>query len=58
MCWFGHVARNDGCINGITALEADRNHGRGRLRKTWKDMINDDCTNWKPTRIDSANRTE
>ena len=25
--WFGHVAKNDGCINSITALEVDGHHG-------------------------------
>ena len=28
LCWFGHVAWNDGCINNITALEVDQGrHG-------------------------------
>ena len=28
--WFGHAAKNDGCINSITALEADDHRGGGR----------------------------
>ena len=27
--WFGHVAKNDGCINSITALEVNGHRGRG-----------------------------
>ena len=51
--WFGHVARNDSCINNITA-----HRGRGRPRKTWRDTINDDRKNWKLTRVDPVNRIE
>ena len=38
-CWFGHVVRNDGCINSITEFEVDgqsvdvedrRRHGKIR----------------------------
>ena len=42
--WFGHVARNDCCINSITALEVDGHRGRGRPRKTWRDTINSEQT--------------
>ena len=28
--WFGHAAKNDGCINSITALEVDDHRGGGR----------------------------
>ena len=40
--WFGHVVRNDGCINSITEFEVDGQSGSGRPKKTWKDMINND----------------
>ena len=56
--WFGHVAKNDGCINSITALEVNGHRGRGWPRKTWRDTINDDRKNWKLTRVDPANRIE
>ena len=58
MRWFGHAARNDGCINSKTALEADGHRGRGRPRKTWRDTINDDLKNYKLTRVDPANKIE
>ena len=58
LCWFGLVARNDGCINSITAPEVDGHQGRGRQRKIWGDTINDDCKNWKLTREDPANNIE
>ena len=58
MRWFGHVARNDGCIKNITALIVDGHHGRGRPRKTWRDTINNDHKNWKLTRVDPVNRSE
>ena len=35
--WFGHVVRNDGCINSITEFEVVGQRGRGRPKKTWKD---------------------
>ena len=56
-CWFGHVVRNDSCINSITALEVDRHNGPGRPRKKWRDTI-DYCKYWKLTRVDSLNRIE
>ena len=40
--WFGHVVRNDGCINSITEFEVDGQRGCGRPKKTWKDTINND----------------
>ena len=58
MGWFGHVARNDGCINSITAVDVDGHRGRGRPRKTLGDTINDDRKNWKLTRVDPAKRIE
>ena len=39
---FGHVTRNDGCINNITTTEVDIHHGRGRSKKTWRDTMNND----------------
>ena len=58
LCWFGHVARNDGCINSMTSLEDDGHRGRGRPRKTWRDTINNDFKICKLTRVDPANRIE
>ena len=55
---FGHVTRNDGCINNITTTEVDIHHGRGRSKKTWRDTMNNDLKNWKLTRVDPANRIE
>ena len=55
--WFLHVAKND-YVNSLTALEVDGQRGRGRPRKTVRDMINDDDKNWKMTRVDPANRIE
>ena len=58
LCWFGRVARSDGFINSITALEVDGHRGRGRPRKVWRNTINDNRKNRKPTKIDRANRIE
>ena len=56
--WFGHVVRNDGCINSITEFEVVGQCGRGRPKKTWKDTINNDLRHWKLSREDPANRME
>ena len=56
--WFGHVVRNDGCINSITEFEVDGQRGRGRPKKTWKDTINNDLRHWKLSRADPAYRIE
>ena len=50
--WFGHVVRNDGCINSITEFEVVGQRGRGRPKKTWKDTINNDLRHWKLSRAD------
>ena len=56
--WFGHVVRNDGCINNITEFEVDGLRGRGRPKNTWKDTITNDLRHWKLSRADPANRIE
>ena len=56
--WFGHVVRNDGCINSITEFEVVGQRGRGRQKKTWKDTINNDLRHWKLSRADPTNRME
>ena len=56
--WFGHVVRNDGCINSITEFDVVGQRGRGRPKKTWKDTINNDLRHWKLSRADPANRME
>ena len=56
--WFGHVVRNDGCINRITEFEVVGQRRRGRPKKTWKDTINNDLRHWKLSRADPANRME
>ena len=56
--WFGHVVRNDGCINSITEFEVGGQRGRGRPKKTWKYTINNDLRHWKLSRADPANRME
>ena len=56
--WFGHVVRNDGCINSITEFEVVGQRGRGRPKKTWKDTINNDLRHCKLSRADPANRME
>ena len=53
LCGFGH-----GCINSITEFEVDGQRGRGRLKKTWKDTINNDLRHWKLSRADPANKIE
>ena len=53
--WFGHVVRNDGCINSITEFEVDGQRGRGRPKK---DTINNDLRHWKLSRADPAYRIE
>ena len=55
--WFGHV-RNGGCINIITEFEVVGQCGRGRLKKTSKDTINNDLRRWKLSRADPTNRIE
>ena len=45
--WFGHVVRNDGCINSITEFEVVGQRGRGRPKKTWKDTINNDLRSYQ-----------
>ena len=37
---FGHVSRNNNCINNIKEVKVAGQCGRRRTRKTWKDLLN------------------
>ena len=41
----------------VLTVSVDGQRGRGRPKKTWKDMINNDLRHWKLSRTDPANRT-
>jgi hypothetical protein len=42
--WFGHVERkaDDDWVTRCTLMEMDGRRSRGRPRKTWRDVIEDD----------------
>ena len=53
--WFGHVSRNDSCINNITEFKVAGERGHGRPMKIWKDTITDDRRLLKLRRVDPLN---
>ena len=44
--WFGHVSRSDGWINQCRNFDVRGKRGKGRPRKSWNDVIQDDINSW------------
>ena len=44
--WYGHVQRNDGCINDALYMQIDGEKTRGRPKKTWLQSVKQDCRAW------------
>ena len=56
--WYGHVVRSPDWINLITGLEVHGKAPRGRPRKTWQQVINDDKRTWSLLDADPKDREE
>ena len=50
--WFGHVSRSSDWINKITVLQVPGAQLCGRPRKTWKETVEKDRTEWRMNSID------
>ena len=58
MRWYGHVMRkeDDNCIKRIMNAEVYGRRSRGRQKKRWRDMIQEDLKTLKLKKEDAANR--
>ena len=56
--WYGHVQRSSEWINQVTTLDVDGTAPRGRPRKTWQQVIDDDRRKWRMVGTDPFEREE
>src|SRR5260221_13777971 len=56
--WFGHVERKDDCdwVKGCTVLEVEGPRPRGRLKKTWTEVVKRDMKEMGLSREDALDR--
>ena len=54
--WFGHVERSSEAVRTVCDKQVDGRRSPGRLRITWKKLIENDCREWKLRTVDSEVR--
>ena len=54
--WFGHVSRSDGWINQCRNFDVRGKRGKGRPRKSWNDVIQDDINSWNLNKDNALDR--
>ena len=54
--WFGHVSRSDGWINQCCNFDVRGKRGKGRPRKSWNDVIQDDTNSWNLNKDNALDR--
>ena len=54
LCWHGHVSRSLEWINQVTTLHIDGAVARGRLKITWREVVNEDRRKWGMMGTDPA----
>ena len=54
--WFGHVSRSDGLINQCRNFDVRGKRGKGRPRKSWNDVIQDDINSWNLNKDNALDR--
>ena len=54
--WFGHVSRSDGWINQCRNFDVRGKRGKGRPRKSWNDVIQDDMNSWNLNKDNALDR--
>ena len=55
--WFGHVERSSGAVRTACYIQTDGRRGSGRLKLTWKKLMEKDCREWKLTTVDPQERS-
>ena len=56
LSWYGHVERSNGAVKTAFGLQADRKHGPGKPKITWKKLTDRDCRELKLSAIDPHDR--
>ena len=56
LCWYGHVERFKGAVKTACDIQADRMHGPGRPKMTWKQLTVRDRREWKLSAINPHDR--
>ena len=53
---YGHVECSNGAVKTAFDLQVDGKHGPGRPKRTWKQLTERDCRDWKLSSIDPHDR--
>ena len=56
LCWYGHVECSNGAAMTAFDIQIDGKRGPGRPKKTWKQLSERDCREWKLWAIDLHDR--
>ena len=56
LSWYGHVTRSSDWINQVTTMSVEGITPRGRPKKSWQDVVNDDKIQWGLTNTDPLDR--
>ena len=56
--WYGHVLRkdDDGCVKKCMEYEVEGSRPRGRPKRTWKEVVREDCQACKLNKEDAVDR--
>ena len=54
--WFRHVSHSDGWINQCRNFDVRGKRGKGRPRKSWNDVIQDDINSWNLNKDNALDR--
>ena len=54
--WYGHVECSNGAVKTAFDIQVDGKCGPGRLKMTWKQLIERDCRVWKLSAINPYDR--
>ena len=54
--WYGHVERSNGAVKIAFHIQAEGKREPGRPKKTWKQLTERDCREWKLSAINPHDR--
>ena len=54
--WYGHVECSNSAVKTATDAQVDGKHGPGKPKRTWKQLTERDCREWKLLAIDPHDR--
>jgi len=58
LCWYGHVLRkdDDDSVKKCMEYEVEGARPRGKPKRTWKEVVREDCKTLKLNKVDAMDR--